>query len=239
MANRGGAKHVKRTAAPKTIPISDKKSRLWITKTSPGPHPKKQSMPLLVLLRDVLKVAETGREIGKVLSARAILVDGKPRTDKDFPVGFMDLVSIPSAKKAYRMVVDYKGRLVPIECKDSNTKLVKVTGKTTVKGGKLTIHLHDGKCMFADNNVKVGDSLTISLPKLQLKSHLKLHKGARCIIREGKHAGTIVKLKDIITRQAGKVPEALVQAEDGGDEFITVAKYLFVVDDGFSTKGSG
>ena len=48
------------------------------------------------------------------------------------------------------------------------------------------------------------------------------------MITEGKHAGTIAKLVDIIERQEGKPAEAKLDSKDG--EFITVAKYLFVVD---------
>jgi ribosomal protein S4E len=50
---------------------------------------------------------------------------------------------------------------------------------------------------------------------------------------EGKHAGSLVKLKEIIERKGGKPNEALVQGKS--DEFITVAKYLFVVDEGFKS----
>jgi ribosomal protein S4E len=52
---------------------------------------------------------------------------------------------------------------------------------------------------------------------------------------EGKHAGSIVKLKEIIERKGGKPSEALVS--DKSEEFITVAKYLFVVDEAFGAKG--
>jgi len=236
MSKQGGTKHVKRIAAAKAIPLTDKKASKFMLRPFPGPHPRKLSMPLGVLLRDLLKVAETAREIKKILSAKLIEVDGKARTEEKFPVGLMDVISMPKAGKYFRMVVDWKGRIVPVEItkEGAGAKILKVTGKHTIPGGKLNATFHDGRNLVVDNNIKVGDSVVVALPKASLKGHLKMHAGARCLVREGKHAGNIVTLKEIIMRKGGKPNEALVKGEQG--EFITVAKYLFVVDDGFKMK---
>lgn len=236
MAKRGGTKHMKRLATPKAVPIHDKKDRKWIINTAPGPHPKKRSMSLGVLLRDVLGIATTAREAKRALSSRLVLVDGRVRTDEKFPVGLMDVISIPKMDLHLRVMVDDKGRLMTnkIPKSESSHKLLKVVGKHTVSGGKLSLTFHDGKNLIADNHVRVGDSVMVSLPEAKMKSHLKRDKGCQCLVMEGKHAGSIVRLKDIIERKGGKPNEALV-AEDG-HEFITVAKYLFVVDDSFKGK---
>ncbi|MDD5172103.1 MAG: 30S ribosomal protein S4e [Candidatus ainarchaeum sp.] len=238
MAKRGSTKHLKRIASPKAIPVHDRKDRKWMTRHMPGPHAKKHSMPLGVLLRDVLKLATTLREVRRVLARRLVLIDGKPRTDEKFPIGLMDVVSFPKSSKQYRMVVDSKGRIVPLEIskEEAATKLVKVVGKHTIKGGKLNVTFHDGRNMVADNHVKVGDSIIVSLPEAKMKTHLKRDKGSRCLVMEGKHAGNIVKLKELVERKGGKSSEAVVQGKD--EEFITVAKYLFVVDEAFKGEGA-
>ncbi len=235
MAKRGGTKHLKRIAAPKTVPIHDRKERKWMIRHAPGPHAKKYSVPLGVLVRDIIKIATTLREVRQILSGRMCEIDGRPRTEEKFPVGLMDVVSFPKAGKYYRMMVDEKGRMVPREItkEESATKLVRVVKKHTIPGGKLSVMFHDGKNMLADNHLKVGDSVVISLPVAKLKTHLKREKGARCLVVEGKHAGKLVKLKEIIERKGGMPSEALVQ--DKSEEFITVAKYLFVVDEGFKS----
>ncbi len=235
MAKRGGTKHLKRIAAPKAVPVHDRKQRKWMTKHAPGPHAKKYAIPLSVLVRDILKIATTLREVRKILAGRMCEIDGKPRTDEKFPVGLMDVVSFPKAGKYYRMIVDEKGRVVPREIpkEEAATKIVRVVRKHTIRGGKLSVMFHDGKNMLADNHLKVGDSVVISLPVAKLKSHLKREKGARCLVVEGKHAGKLVKLKEIIERKGGMPSEALVA--DKAEEFITVAKYLFVVDEGFKS----
>ncbi len=235
MAKRGGTKHLKRIAAPKAVPVHDRKERKWMIRHAPGPHAKKYSVPLGVLVRDVLKIATTLREVRQILVGRMCEIDGRPRTEEKFPVGLMDVVSFPKAGKYYRMMVDEKGRMVPREItkEESATKLVRVVKKHTIPGGKLSVMFHDGKNMIADNHLRVGDSALITLPVAKLKSHLKREKGARCLVVEGKHAGKLVKLKEIIERKGGMPSEALVQ--DKSEEFITVAKYLFVVDEGFKS----
>ncbi len=233
MAKRGGTKHQKRLASPKAVPIQDKKERKWMIQHSPGPHAKDYSIPLGVLLRDILKIAPTLREVQKILSTRLLQVDGKVRTDDKFSVGLMDVISLPKAEKNYRIIVDGKARLLTVEIKgeESATKTLRVVRKHTLPGGKLSLTLHDGRNIVSDNHIKVGDSVVVSLPKVVIKNHLKRDNGATCLIMDGKHAGTIVKLKDIIQRKGGKPSEALVQSKE--EEFITVAKYLFVVDESF------
>ncbi len=233
MGKRGGKKHLKRIASPKAVPVHDKKEHVWIVKPSPGPHPEKHALPLGVVVRDILKLARTKKEARKILSGRMVMIDGRVRTDEKFPVGLMDVVSLPKSNRYYRISVDRKGRLVPAEIKkeDASSKILRVVGKHAVRGGKTSLAFHDGRNMLGDLHVMVGDSLVVSLPAAKLQKHLKRGADSRCLVMEGKHAGTIVKLKEIIERKGGKPPEALVQAESG--EFVTVAKYLFVVDEAF------
>lgn len=238
MGKRGGKKHMKRIAVPQAIPLHDKKDHTWSIQGLPGPHPEEQSIPLGVLLREVMKVAKTAKEVKQILSKRLVEIDGKVRTEEKFPVGLMDVVSIPKSGKKYRIMVDRKGRLFPMEIKDdeASQKLVQVVKKHIIKGGKVNVTFHDGKNLLADNHIKVGDTLLVSLPVAKIEKHLKKEKGAHCLVVEGKHVGTLVKLKDVMQRKGGKPDEALVQPDEGA-EFITVAKYLFVVSDDFKIKG--
>lgn len=239
MGKRGGTNHLKRLATPKAVPISDKKANEWIIRQEPGPHPAASSIALGVLLRDVLGLVRTAKEARRVLSDRLVQVDGKIRTSEKFPVGLMDVVTIPSMKKSYRVAIDWKARLIPVEVdgKEAGTKLLRITKKHTTSGGKLMLTFHDGKNMLGDNNLKVGDSISAELPAVKLQSHFKLEDGARCLIVEGKHAGSLVTLKEIIKRSGGKPNEAKVEGKGG--EFITVAKYLFVVSNDFEVGTHG
>lgn len=230
MGKRGRKGHTKRIAVPKAVPVHDKKETFWIANTRPGSHSKRKSMPLVVLLREVLGVAETSGEVKTVLNERKVLVDGVPRTDHRSPVGFMDIVSLPLADEYYRITVK-KGRLFPekIEKEQAAVKLLKVTGKRTDEGNKIVLGMHDGRNMVGDNNVKTGDTVEYLLGEKKMGKVHKFEKGAKCIITDGKHSGIIVTLEEIFPSETGRSAEALVSTGDGNKSFRTLAEYLFVV----------
>ena len=72
-----------------------RRRRLQAPKPSSGPHKTRECLPLILLLRNRLKYALTGKEVTSILMQRLVEVDGKVRTDKTYPVGFMDVVDIP------------------------------------------------------------------------------------------------------------------------------------------------
>jgi small subunit ribosomal protein S4e len=237
MGKRGGKKHLKRIATPLVVPVHDKKDYTWLIKHSPGPHSVRRSIPLGVFIRDILKITRTAKEAERILSERQVQVDGKVRADEKFPIGLMDVISIPKSGKHYRLSIDRKGKLFPLDLlgDEASSKMLKIIRKHTIRGGKINFTFHDGKNMMGDNHMMVGDSVMVSLPDVTISAHLKREPGARCLVTEGKHAGSVVKLKEIIERKGGKPSEALVQY--GDDEFITVAKYLFVLEEAFKVSG--
>ncbi|HKZ45635.1 MAG TPA: S4 domain-containing protein, partial [archaeon] len=81
----------------------EKKSVKWAVSPRPGPHKKYECIPLQVIVRDILKFAETGKEAKTIINKGEILVDGAVKKDYAFPIGLMDSVSIPKIKKFYRM----------------------------------------------------------------------------------------------------------------------------------------
>lgn len=85
---RGLKKHLKRLVAPKAWML-DKLGGVFAPRPSTGPHKLRESIPLIVILRNRLKFALTGAEVTKILMQRTIKVDGKVRTDTNFPSGFM------------------------------------------------------------------------------------------------------------------------------------------------------
>ncbi|RYY87779.1 hypothetical protein EON63_03500 [archaeon] len=61
---------------------------------SQGPHKLRESLPLILILRNRLKYALTGKEAKAICIEKNVLVDGKVRTDPNFPAGFMDVVEV-------------------------------------------------------------------------------------------------------------------------------------------------
>ncbi|PHT52459.1 40S ribosomal protein S4 [Capsicum baccatum] len=53
---------------------------------------------------------------------RQVLVDGKVRTDKTYPAGFMDVVSIPKTNESFCLLYDIKGRFRLHSLRDEEAK---------------------------------------------------------------------------------------------------------------------
>lgn len=49
----------------------------------------RESLPLVIILRNRLKYALTKREVIQICAQKLVKVDGKVRTDTKFPAGFM------------------------------------------------------------------------------------------------------------------------------------------------------
>jgi small subunit ribosomal protein S4e len=58
-----------------------------------------------------------------------IKVDGVKRSDKGFPLGMMDILTIDKSNESYRILYDTRGRFVLKNLKkdEANIKLLKVT----------------------------------------------------------------------------------------------------------------
>merc|ERR1719484_447655 len=124
---RGIIRHLKRMYAPKHWMLDKLKGR-WAPKPAAGPHKLRESMPLIVLLRERLKYALTYREVKMITMQRLIKVDGKVRADMFFPTGFMDVVSIEKTKENFRLLYDTKGKfkLHKVAREEASYKLCRV-----------------------------------------------------------------------------------------------------------------
>ncbi|MDE1797919.1 MAG: hypothetical protein KGH63_00750 [Candidatus Micrarchaeota archaeon] len=233
MAKRGGSRHYRRLTVAPTLPVEGRKRIHWLLSPNPGPHPKNQSLALGSLLRDQLHLGTDLREIKRLLNAGHIKVDGKTVREARYAIGLMDVIEAPKAGKVWRMQI-VGNRLGPkeVDAAQAKFKLCKVVGKNTVPGGKISVTTHDGRTMLADNKVKVGATLKMSLPAFKLSGQMPLAAGVRCLVTEGKHAGETAMLEKIIERVGSMDSEA--QLKSGAESFVTVTKYLFVVDDEFN-----
>ena len=65
MANKGPRRHLKRLAAPANWQIP-RKVHKFVVRPLPGPHAMSESLPLLLIVRDILKYADNAREAKKI-----------------------------------------------------------------------------------------------------------------------------------------------------------------------------
>lgn len=220
--------HQKRMSMPTSWKVP-KKTNKWITATSPGPHNKQSSLPLGVILRDMLKIVENAKEAKKVMLEKKVFVDGIARKDLKFPVGLFDIVSIPVNDQYYRMLQDSKGRLYlsPIDEERAKSKVCKILNKTTVKGGKTQLNLHDGTNILASEDYKTKDTIVLSLPDKQILQKVEYKVGNLAIIIGGRHSGTVGTLKEIKIIRSSKNNVVMISGTDSDIE--TIENYVFVI----------
>lgn len=218
--------HQKRLSIPTSWKIG-KKGNKWVSSTRPGPHSKARSLPLGILIRDVLKLVDNSREGKRVLSEGKILVDGIPRKDLRFPVGLFDVVSIPSINEAYRMLQDEKGRLTLHKLNETKVnKLCRINNKTTLRGGKVQLNLSDGTNILGSNEYGTKDSLILSIPDKQIVKHLKFMVGNLAMVVGGQHSGELGKIKEIREVKSSRHNTVMISGEI---DFETIEDYVIVI----------
>ncbi len=218
--------HMKRLTMPRSWPLP-RKSTIWIQKPNPCGHSLEHCMPLGVILRDVLGVALTRREAKRIVHSKLVKVDGNTETDVGRGVGLMDVLSV--GDENYRCILDTNGKLRyrPIQAKKAATKTCRVTGRTTIKGGKTQVHLHDGRNLLFDEapEYKTGDSLVISLPDQGIKAHHRFDEGATAYLTGGSHIGETATVRGHDIKRSSKANEVKF------DDFGTISDYVFVIGD--------
>jgi small subunit ribosomal protein S4e len=238
MGKKGKTARLKRKPAPAFWPIH-RKELPWVAKPSPGTHSLAKCLPLTLVLRDILGVAQTRKEGKLILAQGKVQVDGVVRKKDDFPVGLMDVISMPDTDNYYRIMPSHKGLvLTPISKEQSSTKLVRVEDKITVHNG-IQIALHDGTNMLIkvadpkhpqEVTYKTFDILKVTYPEKQVVQTLKTKEGNLAIITGGKNIGKQGKIVEIEKTVAKKRRQALVVIEDSeGKRYQTILEFIFSI----------
>lgn len=206
---------LKRLLAPTYWKVQKKKVK-WVVSPTPGPHKKDECIPLQIIARDVLNLVETGKEAKTIINKGEILVDGKVRKNHAFPVGLMDVVSIPKIKKYYRVLLSGERLgLKEILEKEANQKICRIGNKSLVRKGKLQLNLHDGRNLLVEkDDYKTGDSVLIEVPSQKILDHIKLEKGNLALIIKGKNSGKIAIIKELIIKKSGEPNMAICKLEN-------------------------
>lgn len=200
MAKKGGDKRLKRQLAPRFWQVNRKSVR-FILNTMPGPHTRKFSYPIGVVLRDLLHLCSNIREVKRSLNKGLISVDGKMIRHPNFPIGLMDTLEIKPSNQSYRFVPSNGIPLFPIkiDSDEKNLKLEKIKSKVTSKENLYQYCLHDGRTFLSKESYNVNDTCLIDLPKFGIKNHVQLKEGCTVIVTRGENAGNIGKVEEIKT----------------------------------------
>ena len=223
--------HLKRLNAPRTWPISRKGTK-WVTRQNPGPHKLHESIPLNILLKDLLKYAKTKRDVKRILNNKEVLINKIPRRDVKFPVGIFDIIEIPKTKEHFLLLLNKKGKLClsKIDEKKAEIKHLKIINKKILKKGRLQINFYNGNNIITDyKDYKVGDTLLMNLKERKIVKHLKLEKGASVYLTKGKHTGLIGTFEKIIP-SSDNSKNNIVELKMDNKTTRTLKDYIFVVD---------
>jgi small subunit ribosomal protein S4e len=221
--------HIKRVNAPKRWDIL-RKNKTFISRPNPG-RDLSLCISLNTVLKELLDKTNTTKESKFMIKSEGVLVNGKRHFDEKFPVGFLDVVSFPSIKEHYRLLVNQKDKLFlfKIDEEESKLKLSKALDFITLPKGIIQLNCSDGKnFLFKKDDallkeIKRNDSLLYSIPESQIKKHLKMEKGASVYLYKGKHVGNLVKIDDFDPKESNIVFKM------GNDVFETKRVYAFVV----------
>jgi small subunit ribosomal protein S4e len=220
------SKHMKRLTAPRSWKVTRKTSK-WIVRPSPGPHPIEEALPLAVILRDMLHHCDTYQEARQIIGGRNILADGRIVTDPKFPLGLMDILSIPKTKEHFRILKDRRGKMVlqRIGAEEAKWKLVRIENKKVIPGGKTQLNLHDGRNILIEKNeYKTGDVLKIELPGQKIMASFPEAAGSLALLTGGHHVGELATIAGFEEKK-NPMPN-LVKFKEG---FYTIRPYVFTI----------
>ena len=191
--------HLKRHKVPKSWPIPRKGTKYVVR---PNFNIEK-GIPILIILRDILKVAQNRKEVKKAIHSRHILLNNKAVRDEKNNALLFDTIEIVPSKKYYRIELSEKGKFKVQEIKQSDVdkKISKVVDKKILKGKKTQLNLSDGRNFLSDIKCNVNDSVLVDFEKNKIEKCLVLKEGAKIIVFAGKHSGETGTIKKIMPKR--------------------------------------
>lgn len=221
-------RHLKRLHTPRTWQIKRKEEK-YVTRPYPSGHSYLYSVALNDIVKS-LKIAKTTREVKYIVNNKEVLVDSHKCTDEKSAIGFMDVLSFPEADEYYRVTLSTFRKIVgiPIDKKEADKKICKITGKRMHKG-KVQLTLHDGRTVIMDStDMKVGDSVLIELPSQKIVSHIPFKEGSMVMFIKGRFLGKTGVVKSI--------EDEKVHVEIEGQAFETPKEFSFPVSSNTKTE---
>jgi len=127
--------HLKRNKVGTFWPIPRKGTKYLAVAT----HNKKDSIPLVVIVRDVLKIVKNKKELQRALNEKQIQINHKEIRETNYPIGLFDVINLPLIKKNYTAELSKHKKMIfkEISNKEAETKIFKIIGSKMLKGKKI------------------------------------------------------------------------------------------------------
>ena len=233
---RGPKKHLKRIRAPKSW-MMDKMGGVFATRPSQGPHKLKESVPLGLILRRKLGYALNYRENTLILKDKdnEVLIDGQVRRDHKYPVGIMDVITIPKTGDRFRLFYDEKRRFTLLRIneksdKELHRKICKIV-RVEIGANKIPYMVtHDARTIrYPDPSISVGDSILYNFQTKTIEKHFTLTIGHKALITGGNNLGRIGVVLSIV-KKFGSIAVVTLK-DEAGHVFNTRIGNVFVIGD--------
>jgi small subunit ribosomal protein S4e len=133
----------KRNNVPKFWPVARKGTKYLAI----ADHNQNESIPLVIVVRDLLKLVKNKKELKRLLNEKQIQINHREIRETNFPVCLFDILSFPQMKKHYRMILS-KGKkavLEEVSEKKAETKIFKVMDKKMLSKNAVQFNLTNGR----------------------------------------------------------------------------------------------
>jgi small subunit ribosomal protein S4e len=163
------------------------------------------------------------REVTAIVMQRLVKVDGKVRTDPNYPAGFMDVISIEKTNEHFRLIYDTKGRFTihRITGEEASYKLAKVKRVQLGKKGIPYLVTHDARTIrYPDPTIRVNDTVKIDLATGKITEFIRFDTGTIAMVTGGRNMGRV----GVITHR---------ERHDGGFDIVHIKD---AIDNTFATR---
>lgn len=186
--------HVIRLSMPKSWPLPRKGTKYL---ACPMPGKKSEiSIPLVIVLRDILKIGKTRKEVKAIMHEKNIEVNGKITEELKLPLSLFDLITIPKIKKSFIVLLSENGKLELKETKDIN-KICKVVCKKMLSKNRQQLNCLDGRNIITQEKVGINDSIVVDLKSNKILKVLPFKEKSEVFIIGGSNIGNTGKIEKI------------------------------------------
>jgi small subunit ribosomal protein S4e len=163
-------------------------------------HNKKDSIPLLVVMRDILKTVRNKKELKKIIHEKQIKINHKEIRETNYPISLFDVLTL--GNKNYQAILSEhkKIKFNEVSDKDSETKIFKIINKKLISGNKIQLNLMHGKNLISSEKANTGDSVLLSLKDNKIIKVIPMEKGKNAFVIQGKHTGIKGKIEELMIR---------------------------------------
>ncbi len=181
--------HQTRQETTKRLPITRKGTKYVVRTLSHLDN----SVPVLIAVRDMLKLARTKKEVKKMILQKLLKINGREVQDYRESI---KLFNVFHAGKDYTLKLSPVRKFLLEETKDGSERLCKIIGKKLLKNKKIQFNLLDGSNIISDKDYNIEDSLYLDFSG-KVKKHISPEKGSEVFIISGKYEGQHGKITDI------------------------------------------